>query len=262
MSGVPSGRLTAPALDAISPASKPFDENETDVGSDSEIWDSVRGQNLGSSRGARVLLRHRLKVGIFPSFSSSSSYWSSSSAATQSRPGSGSPVQHAMNEVLLHRGSDPHLAHISVLVNGRLLTEAVGDGMLVSTPTGSTAYSLSAGGCIVHPLVSSLVITPICPRSLSFRPLVLPANVEVVLRLGEKNRGKEVEFSVDGVRREGGVGVGMEVRVSGEEVAGGIEGWRGGVPCLMRGGVDSGDDGWVGGLNGLLKFNYPFGEEG
>jgi NADH kinase len=117
----------------------------------------------------------------------------------------------------MHRGNNPHLAIIEVFVGGRSLTEAVADGMIVSTPTGSTAYCLSCGGSIVHPLVRSLLITPICPRSLSFRPLVLLASAPVTLRLSEKNRGRELEVSIDGKRRKRGVVVGTEVRVLGEE---------------------------------------------
>jgi len=203
---------------------------------------------------ARILLRHRLKVAV-----------SHASSDEQTSP-TESP-HHALNEVLLHRGSDPHLMHVSVAVNGRFLTEAVADGMLVSTPTGSTAYSLSAGGSIIHPLVPSLLLTPICPRSLSFRPLVLPANAEIVLRLSEKNRGRAMEISVDGDRRREGAHVGMEVRVTGELMERGKgmgeNEWVGGVPCLVGGEhkVRGDDDGWVGGLNNLLKWNYPFGEE-
>ncbi len=106
-------------------------------------------------------------------------------------------------------------------------------------------------------------MTPICPRSLSFRPLVLPANTEVRLRLGSKNRGADMEVSVDGKRAGRGVGMGGEIRVIGEEISD-LEGtMSGGVPCVVRrrGEGETEDDGWVGGLNGLLKFNYPFGEE-
>lgn len=88
-----------------------------------------------------------------------------------------------MNEVALHRGSSPHLNTIDIFVDGQHLTEAVSDGLIVSTPTGSTAYSLSAGGPIVHPSLSALVLTPICPRSLSFRPLVFPSSSVVTLRV-------------------------------------------------------------------------------
>lgn len=134
--------------------------------------------------------------------------------------------------------------------------------MIVSTPTGSTAYSLSSGGSIIHPSVSSLLVTPICPRSLSFRPLVLPADCLLTLKLSERNRSKEVEVNVDG-RRWGGIGRGEEIRVWSEEMEVGEGSVRGGIPCVRGGGKGKGreDDGWVGGLNGLLKFNYPFGEE-
>lgn len=218
-------------------------------------WSSIRGKSMGPTRTAKVLLRNRLKVGVFDANGNRIS----GDDTTESAIGD----VHAMNEVTIHRGKEAHLAIIEVFVGGRFLTEAVADGMIISTPTGSTAYSLSSGGSIIHPLVSSLLMTPICPRSLSFRPLVLPANAPITLRLSEKNRGRELEVSIDGRRRTHGVGVGMEVRVLGEEIKreGGFH--SGGVPCIMRGakvGMEA-DDGWVGGLNGLLKFNYPFGEE-
>ena len=100
---------------------------------------------------------------------------------------------------------------------------------------------------------------------------MLPANTPVTLRIDAENRGKEIEVSVDGVRRRQGLGEGMEVRVVGEEVkvpgeAG--EEWAGGVPSIVRGGGGADgarggeEDHWVGGLNSLLKFNYPFGEDG
>ncbi len=229
-------------------ASSPDADSSSTVESGRE---TVQGIPMGKSRNTRVLLRNRLKVGLYgiPSSSSSSSQ----------------PLleTYALNEIILHRGSSPHLAQISISVLGRHLTHAIADGLIISTPTGSTAYSLSSGGSIIHPLVPSLLLTPICPRSLSFRPLVLPGNMPISLRVGEDNRGRELEVSVDGVRRKVGVGPGTEARVIGEEV--GITnndgGWSGGVPCLVRGETDGGGDSWVGGLNGLLKFNYPFGEE-
>lgn len=216
-------------------------------------WSSVRGKSMGPTRSSKVLLRNRLKVGVFDS--------NGNRVIGDNTAESAQGDVHAMNEVVIHRGKEAHLAIIEVFVGGRFLTEAVGDGMIISTPSGSTAYSLSSGGSIIHPLVSSLLMTPICPRSLSFRPLVLPANTPITLRLSEKNRGRELEVSIDGRRRSSGVGVGMEVRVVGEYIEKRGD-WGGGVPCVMRG-AKSGreeDDGWVGGLNGLLKFNYPFGE--
>lgn len=229
-------------------------------------WVKMRGRSMGASRNSRILLRNRLRIGIFDS----------DGQRLPHEP----PFAHAdnkcedifaLNEVLLHRGALPHLSHITILIGSpphqRTLTTAIADGFLVSTPTGSTAYSLSSGGSIVHPLVSSILLTPICPRSLSFRPLVLPANTPITLRIDHENRGKEIEVSVDGVRRQKGLRSGMEVRVVGEEVrsqgAPGERDWLRGVPSIVRsGGSADGEDHWVGGLNSLLKFNYPFGEDG
>lgn len=217
-------------------------------------WSSIRGKSMGPSRSSKVLLRNRLKVGIFSA---------DGDRLSGPSPGPSHGDIHAMNEVIIHRGSNPHLAIIEVFVGGRFLTEAVADGMIIATPTGSTAYSLSSGGSIIHPLVPSLLMTPICPRSLSFRPLVFPANTPLTLRLSEKNRGRELEVSIDGQRQSQFLECGMEVRVLGEDCRAEDGNWCGGVPCVMRGtkaGAED-DDGWVGGLNGLLKFNYPFGEE-
>lgn len=230
-------------------------ETTTEGGSAPTGWSSIRGKSMGSSRAARVLMRNRLKISMFAA--------DGTPLSSAGLDDSSQQHLHAMNEVIIHRGRDPHLAVVEVFVGGRFLTEAVGDGMIVSTPTGSTAYSLSSGGSIVHPLVSSILLTPICPRSLSFRPLVLPAGTPITLKLSDKNRGRELEVSIDGVRRSEAMGVGMEVRVTGEEVKRSEGSWHGGVPCIVRRGgtAGEGDDGWVGGLNALLKFNYPFGEE-
>jgi NADH kinase len=244
-------------------------------------WGRVEGNVPAVNRVSKMLLRHRLKVGIYdtagvnvngqliPTSTAEPSHRTPNVTGLAERaPTAGKPPDiHAINELLIHRGPHPHLAIIDIFLNNHFLTEAVADGILVSTPTGSTAYSLSAGGSIIHPLVGSLLITPICPRSLSFRPLVLPLNTKVALRLSEKNRGRELEVSIDG-KRKTGVGIGMEIRVVGETVGPTADGsWRGGVPCVIRApgpdeaeALEDDDDFWVGGLNGLLKFNYPFGE--
>ncbi|KAI7905101.1 ATP-NAD kinase-like domain-containing protein [Cokeromyces recurvatus] len=91
--------------------------------------------------------------------------------------------RQVMNEVTLHRGRFPHLTSVECFVDDYRLTECVADGLIVSTPTGSTAYSLSAGGPIVHPSVQSLVLTPICPRSLSFRTVLLPPSSTIELKV-------------------------------------------------------------------------------
>ncbi|KAF9694955.1 hypothetical protein EKO04_007195 [Ascochyta lentis] len=244
MSGAPDTYATLDAPLRPNLSAPPDDPLDTPLS-----YADIRGKAMGSHRSARVLLRNRLKVGIF--------------APDGTRIG-GSHDSYALNEVTLHRGSSPHLKIIDVYINNRFLTEAVADGMIISSPTGSTAYSLSSGGSIVHPLVPSLLLTPICPRSLSFRPLVLPAETPITLRLGDKNRGKQVEVSIDGNTVTEGLGSGMEVRVMGEDVRTKTGEWHGGVPCIVRataGREDQTEDHWVGGLNALLKFNYPFGDQ-
>lgn len=237
-------------------------------------WEKVRGKSMGIFRTSKVLLRHRLRVGIYDSHGNKINGKVMPTSADEpdleppTSPSRGSQqCLHAINEVSIDRGVHPHLAMIDIYVNNHFLTEAVADGLIISTPTGSTAYSLSAGGPIVHPLVKSMIITPISARSLSFRPLVLPLNTKVVLKLSKRNRGRELPVSIDGKRRAG-VGVGMEIRIEGESLVQRADGvWAGGVPCIIRAsgkgepeGIAEDDDSWVGGLNGLLKFNYPFGE--
>lgn len=251
-------------------------------------WEGVRGKSMGLTRSSKILLRNRLKVGLYDAAGVNinerlmpTSIAEPQQSTTRIPPGlrSGSRRKqedvatslpfHAVNELVIHRGPNTHLAIIDVYVNNHFLTEAVADGILISTPTGSTAYSLSAGGSIMHPLVKTLLITPICARSLSFRPLGLPLNTKVTFKLSEKNRGRELEVSIDG-KRKAGVTVGMEIRVEGEMIGRTPDGgWAGGVPSVIRSpikatgeqdGIAEDDDGWVGGLIGLLKFNYPFGE--
>lgn len=225
-------------------------------------WSSVRGKSMGFNRGARILMRNRLKVALFTADGKPVV----ADKCSEPVQGIGSEGLYVMNEILIHRGKEPHLAIVDVYVGGRFLTEAVADGIIISTPTGSTAYSLSSGGSIVHPLVPAVLLTPICARSLSFRPLVLPASTPITLRLSEKNRGRELEISIDGVNMTQGMTAGMEARVWNEEMRHGKNEWQGGAPCVMRRvmGSEAHDseahDGWVGGLNSLLKFNYPFGE--
>lgn len=216
-------------------------------------WSSVRGKSMGSTRGARILMRNRLKVGLFTPDGRETT-----PIRGKTDHGQGAYV---LNELLIHRGKEPHLAVVDVFLGGRFLTEAVADGIIISTPTGSTAYSLSSGGSIVHPLVPAILVTPICARSLSFRPLVLPTSTVITLRLSEKNRGRELEVSLDGVNLGQGMAVGMEARVWNEEMRHGKNEWQGGVPSVMRRSMGGeAHEGWVGGLNGLLKFNHAFGE--
>lgn len=96
-----------------------------------------------------------------------------------------------LNEVAVNRGPSSNLVDIDLFCDGVPVTKVQADGVLVSTPTGSTAYSLAAGGSVVHPAVSAMLLTPICPHSLSFRPLLFPDAVTLQLQIPHlsKSRG-------------------------------------------------------------------------
>ena len=82
-----------------------------------------------------------------------------------------------LNEIVIDRGPASTLGNLMAYCNGQVLTRIQADGIIIGTPTGSTAYSLSAGGSIVHPAVPSMVFTPICPHTLSFRSMIFPDSV-------------------------------------------------------------------------------------
>ncbi len=104
--------------------------------------------------------------------------------------------QTVLNDVVINKGALARLAHIKTGINGKYLTTYHGDGLIVSTPTGSTAYSLAAGGPIIHPSVTGIVLTPICPFTLTNRPLVVPENVRIELSLAKKP--KDIMVTLDG----------------------------------------------------------------
>mmetsp|Transcript_27427 Transcript_27427/g.59970 ORF Transcript_27427/g.59970 Transcript_27427/m.59970 type:complete len:515 (-) Transcript_27427:203-1747(-) len=88
-----------------------------------------------------------------------------------------------LNEVLVHRGASGALTKLDVSVDGERVTLVQGDGLILATPTGSTAYSLAAGGSIVHPGVPAILLTPVSPHSLSFRPALLPDSAVVTVKV-------------------------------------------------------------------------------
>ncbi|KAM0940547.1 putative NAD(+) kinase [Dioscorea sansibarensis] len=106
-----------------------------------------------------------------------------------------------LNEVVVDRGSNPYLSKIECYEHNRLITKVQGDGVIVATPTGSTAYSTSAGGSMVHPNVPCVLFTPICPHSLSFRPVILPDSAQLELKIPEGARSN-AWVSFDGKRRQ------------------------------------------------------------
>jgi NAD+ kinase len=80
----------------------------------------------------------------------------------------------ALNDMVIERGNRTHLLNIGIYCDQQLVTETKADGVIVSSPTGSTAYNLAAGGPVLHPEVRAIVVTPICPHSLTTRPMIFP----------------------------------------------------------------------------------------
>ncbi len=101
-----------------------------------------------------------------------------------------------LNDVVISRGASFKLIGIELYINDEFISNYEGDGLLVATPTGSTAYSLSAGGPIVHPKLKAMLITPICPHNLFMRPMVIGDDDEVMVNL--KIPGKKMHISTDG----------------------------------------------------------------
>ncbi|KAG7886335.1 hypothetical protein KL936_005013 [Ogataea polymorpha] len=96
--------------------------------------------------------------------------------------------QQVLNELTVDRGPSPWVSMLELYGDGSLLTVAQADGLIIATPTGSTAYSLSAGGSLVHPGVSAISVTPICPHTLSFRPILLPDTMSLKVKVPIRSR--------------------------------------------------------------------------
>jgi len=114
--------------------------------------------------------------------------------------GDGPPIfgGQVLNDVVISKGALARIADIEAHFGDTFVTTYKADGVIVSTPTGSTAYSLSAGGPILYPALQATVITPICPHTLTQRPLVVPPGVPIQLRLTSDNGA--VFLTLDGQR--------------------------------------------------------------
>jgi NAD+ kinase len=102
---------------------------------------------------------------------------------------------HALNDAVINKAAPSRMIEVECRINDAFVNSFRADGMIVATPTGSTAYSLSAGGPIVHPSLSAIILTPICPHMLSNRPFVVSSESTVTLSF---KRASDVCLTIDG----------------------------------------------------------------
>ncbi len=105
---------------------------------------------------------------------------------------------YCLNDFVINKGALARMIQCAIWIDGKEIATSKADGLIISTPTGSTAYSLSAGGPIIQPNIPAFIIVPICPHTLSFRPMVISA--ESTLKIELVTGGEEVWFTLDGQR--------------------------------------------------------------
>ena len=117
--------------------------------------------------------------------------------ASLSRANGERVVLHALNDMVIARNESSRLIDMNVYINGQYVDAYKADGMIIATPTGSTAYSMSAGGPIVDPSVKSFLITPICPHKLYSKSIVVPDDCEITMTINSKTHRSAV-ITADG----------------------------------------------------------------
>ncbi|XP_007943704.1 NAD kinase [Orycteropus afer afer] len=155
---------------------------------------------------AAIILRSRLKVRVVKELrgkkaAAPNGVRENGTLAPDTDVGKQVMQYQVLNEVVIDRGPSSYLSNVDVYLDGHLITTVQGDGVIVSTPTGSTAYAAAAGASMIHPNVPAIMITPICPHSLSFRPIVVPAGVELKITLSPEARNT-AWVSFDGRKRQ------------------------------------------------------------
>lgn len=152
--------------------------------------------------GMRVTMRMRFTCTVYRaahSRTTSTSSASLSTVASDATAAADDPLSRTskiegethevLNELVIDRGPSSYISSLDLYGNDSLLTRISADGIILSTPTGSTAYSLSAGGSLIYPDIPAILLTPICPHTLSFRPMILNDSMELKVSIPAKGRG-------------------------------------------------------------------------
>jgi len=156
----------------------------------------ILGVNLGGLGFITEISRDEVRREIDKVFSGKYGFEERIMLLTDVTRGRKKVIQHnAFNDVVLHKSALSRMFELEIGINNRYVSTFRADGLIVSTPTGSTAYSLSAGGPILYPTLESFLMTPICPHTLASRPIVLPDTF--VLEATVKN-GDNIYLTLDG----------------------------------------------------------------
>ena len=107
-------------------------------------------------------------------------------------------VKHCLNDVVINKGALARMIQCSMWIDDKEISIPALDGLIIATPTGSTAYSLSAGGPIIQPYIPAIIISPICPHTLSFRPMVVSSDSRIRIQL--QTKGEKTFLTLDGQR--------------------------------------------------------------
>ncbi len=107
-------------------------------------------------------------------------------------------VFHCLNDIVIHKGALARMIQCAISIDRKPVSIPRSDGLIISTPTGSTAYSLSAGGPIIQPYIPAIIIAPICPHTLSFRPMVISS--DAMIRVQVLSEGEKTYLTLDGQR--------------------------------------------------------------
>ena len=105
---------------------------------------------------------------------------------------------NVLNDIVINNGALARIVNLEVFVDGQYMTSYRADGLIIASPTGSTAHSLSAGGPIIHPSIRALVLSPICPFALTNRPIVIPDSATIKVQLTTRNEDEDVRVTLDG----------------------------------------------------------------
>lgn len=152
----------------------------------------IMGINVGTFGFLTTYNQDNLELGLKNLLSGN---WKSEERTTLKALLKGKTIM-ALNDITINVTGSSRMLSIDVKVNGQNLFDFRGDGLIVSTPTGSTAYNLSAGGPILYPTMEAFVITPICPHKLSLRPVVVPSESQIEVRIS--SRTEDMILSADG----------------------------------------------------------------